>query len=105
MRVGAAAVNVGISFVLIFGTISITPRAALALPAFAQQTGQPCGRCHNAFPELTAFGRRFKLGGYTLGGGEERALRLSVMGIGGFTHTEAPQVPPPPGFQSNDNLS
>jgi hypothetical protein len=105
MRVGAAAVSAGISFVLIFGTISITPRAALALPAFAQQTGQPCGRCHNAFPELTAFGRRFKLGGYTLGGGEERALRVSVMGIGGFTHTEASQVPPPPGFKSNDNLS
>jgi len=45
---------------------------ALALPSFARQTGQPCGACHTEFPGLTPFGRRFKLGGYTYGGGPYR---------------------------------
>ena len=41
---------------------------AVALPSFAQQTGQPCVTCHvGAFgPQLTPFGRALKLGGYTL---------------------------------------
>jgi hypothetical protein len=42
---------------------------AHALPSFARQTGQPCGTCHTNFPGLTPFGRRFKLLGYTTGGG------------------------------------
>src|SRR6516164_948136 len=42
---------------------------AEALPSFARQTGQPCGTCHTDFPFLTPFGRRFKLLGYTVGGG------------------------------------
>src|SRR5713101_3355388 len=48
--------------------IIAVPRPAEALPSFARQTGQPCGACHTDFPALTPFGRRFKLGGYTLGG-------------------------------------
>src|SRR6516165_4335009 len=43
---------------------------AQALPSFARQTGQPCGTCHTDFPALTPFGRRFKLLGYTTGGGK-----------------------------------
>ncbi|WP_298352109.1 cytochrome C [Rhodoblastus sp.] len=42
---------------------------ASALPSFARQTGQNCSTCHTAFPQLTPYGRRFKLGGYTAGGG------------------------------------
>ena len=45
---------------------------AQALPSFARQTGQPCGTCHTDFPALTPFGRRFKLLGYTTGGGPYR---------------------------------
>src|SRR6516162_4738697 len=45
---------------------------AQALPSFARQTGQPCGTCHTDFPALTPFGRRFKLLGYTTGGGKFR---------------------------------
>ena len=45
---------------------------AQALPSFARQTGQPCGTCHTDFPSLTPFGRRFKLRGYTIGGGKFR---------------------------------
>lgn len=51
-----------------------------ALPAFARQTGQNCVACHagGQFPELTPYGRIFKLTGYTLG---ERNIPLSVMGV------------------------
>ena len=41
---------------------------ALAVPSYARQTGQPCATCHTAFPELTPYGRQFKLMGYTAGG-------------------------------------
>ncbi len=37
-----------------------------AVPSYARQTGMSCSACHNAFPELNAFGRQFKLNGYNL---------------------------------------
>ncbi|WP_230588236.1 hypothetical protein [Ralstonia solanacearum] len=37
-----------------------------AVPAFARQTGMACMACHVSFPELTPFGRFFKMAGYTL---------------------------------------
>ncbi|HET7756512.1 MAG TPA: hypothetical protein VFK87_04575, partial [Steroidobacteraceae bacterium] len=40
--------------------------AAHAVPAFARQTGLPCQTCHTVAPELTAFGRNFKLRGFVL---------------------------------------
>ena len=42
---------------------------AKALPTFARQTGQSCVACHagGQFPELTPYGRMFKLTGYTIG--------------------------------------
>jgi hypothetical protein len=39
---------------------------AAAVPSFARQTGLACSACHTIFPELTPFGREFKLNGYTL---------------------------------------
>ena len=39
--------------------------AANAVPSFARQTGMACAACHTMFPELTAFGRQFKLDAYT----------------------------------------
>ena len=39
---------------------------ASAVPSFARQTGMACAACHTLFPELTAFGRQFKLNGYTM---------------------------------------
>jgi hypothetical protein len=41
---------------------------AYAVPSFARQTGQSCDSCHTVFPQLTPFGREFKLHGYTLSG-------------------------------------
>lgn len=37
---------------------------ALAVPSFARQTGMTCSACHTVFPELTPFGREFKLNAY-----------------------------------------
>src|ERR1700686_3166408 len=59
-----------------FLTIGFAPPAQ-ALPSFARQTGQPCGTCHTDFPALTPYGRRFKLLGYTTGGGEFRTTPFS----------------------------
>jgi hypothetical protein len=54
---------------LLAGAAVVLPaQPASALPSFARQTGEPCSSCHTAFPQLKPFGRRFKLGGYTLGG-------------------------------------
>jgi len=54
--------------------------SAAAIPAFNRQTGQNCVACHagGQFPELTPYGRLFKLTGYTLG---ERAFPLSGMAV------------------------
>jgi hypothetical protein len=38
-----------------------------AVPSFARQTGQECPACHVSWPELTPYGRFFKLTGYTIG--------------------------------------
>jgi hypothetical protein len=51
--------------------------AAQAVPAYARQTGQNCVACHVSFPELTAYGRWFKLSGYTIG--ERQTLPLAMM--------------------------
>jgi hypothetical protein len=36
-----------------------------AVPSFARQTGMSCMACHTVWPQLTHFGRAFKLDGYT----------------------------------------
>jgi len=150
--------------------VGFSTHPAHALPSFARQTGQPCGTCHTDLPALTPFGRRFKLFGYTIGGGKfrttpvptsvrdkfDRAVAygmtadlpfpalahtkdeavlaayvdgiyekaadakaieqldghpdkiwvppISMMGIIGLTHTEAPLLPPTDPYQRNDNV-
>jgi hypothetical protein len=42
-----------------------------AIPSFARQTGMECFICHTAFPELTPFGRHFKLSGYVISKSEK----------------------------------
>ena len=97
---------------LIFGLVAIAsciellPRTAASLPLYARQTGQPCATCHTAFLELTPFGRRFKLGGYTLGGGDWNGPPFAVMLQPTFTNTAADQPEAPaPHFATNNNLA
>jgi hypothetical protein len=40
--------------------------AKIFVPSFSRQTGLACSACHYQFPQLTPFGRLFKLNGYTL---------------------------------------
>jgi hypothetical protein len=67
-----AITGLGTAIVLAALAMIDLSRPAQALPSFARQTGQPCGTCHTDFPALTPFGRRFKLLGYTTGGGKFR---------------------------------
>jgi len=57
---------------------------AYGVPSFARQTGFSCNVCHRNPPELTAFGREFKLKGYGLPGmalsdkiGDSKDLQLT----------------------------
>jgi hypothetical protein len=51
----------------------MVPGQSEAIPAFARQVGMPCKACHfQHFPKLNAFGRAFKLGGFTDIGSEEQ---------------------------------
>jgi hypothetical protein len=69
-------------------------RIAHAVPSFARQTGMDCTACHTVWPELTPFGRHFKLTGYVMSKSSKSyefppplagLLQLS------FTHTDKDQ--------------
>lgn len=86
----------------------ITAQQAHAVPSYASQTGQPCSSCHvGSFgPQLTPFGRAFKMSGYTLNGGQGLAAHvpLSAMFESSFTHTAQSQPgPAATHFQDNNN--
>lgn len=83
----------------------------IPIPSFSRQTKLPCNMCHTTFPQLTEFGRQFKLNGYTLAGAEavtataasdRQTLNLdlipplSVMLVGSSTRTAKRQ----PGTQN-----
>ncbi|UGB37215.1 cytochrome C [Frateuria soli] len=85
----------------------LLPWQVHAVPSFARQTGQPCVACHvGAFgPQLTAFGRQFKLLGYTLKTSDAPSLPLSAMLVESFTHTRKAQGERPADhFSRNDNV-
>jgi hypothetical protein len=90
---------------LIAGAALTSPKAARAVPAFAQQTGQPCKACHfGGFgPELTPFGREFKLGGYTLR--SHASIPVAAMAVASLTHTRKDQDPAPEHLSRNDNAT
>jgi hypothetical protein len=48
------------------GVCLVATAPSWAVPSFARQTGMTCAACHTVFPELTPFGREFKLNGYVL---------------------------------------
>jgi len=55
-----------VAVLFVFGLLLLLPLDALAVPSFQRQTGYNCAQCHTVFPELTPFGRAFKMGGYVL---------------------------------------
>ena len=82
--------------------------SAQAIPAFNRQTGQNCVACHagGQFPDLTAYGRLFKLTGYTIG---ERSMPLAVMAVASYNKTSStssadPAFDSPATFPKDGNL-
>ncbi len=81
---------------LAISAICVSPRAH-GLPSFARQTGQNCAACHvsGSWPQLTPWGRFFKLSGYTAGKqlvGKEgfHYVPLGVFGQAGLTWAAQP---------------
>jgi hypothetical protein len=85
---------------------SVASMTAHALPAFNRQTGQNCVACHagGQFPELTPYGRLFKLTGYTLG--ERTAVPFAVMAVASDSRVSntSKSDDPSADFQKNDSL-
>ena len=64
----SAAIRVSSVGALFLLSLCLPPQA-YGLPSFARQTGQRCSACHvgGSWPQLTPWGRFFKLSGYTAG--------------------------------------
>jgi hypothetical protein len=120
LPIGALTIVLVAALFAVIATIFASP--AQALPSFARQTGQPCGSCHTDLPGLTPYGRRFKINGYTNGGGQYRTTLfpfddstkdskktyvppISMMSIVGFTHTATDMPPPADPFAPNNNIT
>jgi len=84
----------------------VSEPSARAVPSYSRQTGLSCATCHYAPPELTPFGRKFKLEGYTFttkavvsddkkdhnpGLQLLEAFPISVLFDTSFTSTKSPQ--------------
>jgi hypothetical protein len=70
---------------------------AYGLPSFARQTGQQCSACHvgGSWPQLTPWGRFFKLSGYTAGKNlfdknEGSYVPVGIFGQAGLTWAAQP---------------
>ncbi|HEV2532659.1 hypothetical protein [Phenylobacterium sp.] len=79
---------------------------AAALPSFAQQTGEPCARCHvGAYgPQLKQYGRDFKLFGYAAGDGKNVLPPIALTAIASYTQTRADRAQQRH-FGPNDNAA
>ena len=64
IRAGAGIILAAVVVVAV--SLLAASNDALAVPSFARQTGLACEGCHTVFPELTPFGRAFKMNGYLI---------------------------------------
>lgn len=111
----APAIGIGLVGLVVF---LLDNGPARAVPSLTRQTGQPCGTCHTDFPALTPYGRRFKLLGYTAGGGQYRTTPfsndegadkqwvppISVAALVDYIHTRESLPPPTSPYSPNDNV-
>ncbi len=87
--------------------LSLWTTSAQAVPSFAAQTGQPCNACHvgGLGPQLTPFGRDFKLRGYTARAVDWN-IPLAAFAITSYISTsKAQSAPPAAHFGANENLA
>src|SRR5471030_547506 len=97
-----------VRFILSAAIMALGVSRANAIPAFAVQTGVPCASCHiGGFgPQLTPFGRQFKMDGYTMRAGSEFTAPVSAMAVASYLRTSTNQPSPPAsGFATNDNVA
>ncbi|HEU4669245.1 MAG TPA: cytochrome C [Dyella sp.] len=102
LRVGGGLALAG----LVVAAFGVAAGSVHAVPSFARQTKLPCSACHvGGFgPQLTTFGRQFKLMGYTMKTGDGPDVPLSAMLVESYTHTARAQTDPPAdGFGRNNN--
>ncbi len=103
------ALKVLICSIASIGALGFFSTPANAIPLFARQTGQNCVACHagGQYPELTPYGRYFKLTGYTIGARQD--LPISVQFVGGSTTSTSGNLGPSQSQQSGrleaDNAS
>jgi hypothetical protein len=104
MRAGRLALALA-GFALVGGSL----QPARAVPSFAAQTGQACQMCHIGAlgPQLTPYGRNFKIKGYTQTGGTGimSKVHLAVWLQPEFTSYQKnlPAAGVTPDFASNNN--
>jgi len=92
---------------IVIGMMAFALSPASAVPAFTAKTNQPCAACHvGGFgPQLTPFGRKFKLDGYTMDAGTN-AFPVSAMAVSSFvTSAKAQDTPPAEHYTTNNNFS
>lgn len=82
---------------------------AQAVPSFSRQTGASCSQCHTQSfgPNLTPFGRDFKLSGYTMGNAS-KLPPVSAMIMGSLIHTDKDRDPAgydQTGYNKNNNFT
>jgi hypothetical protein len=92
-------------WVVVFAAILAGAPNVYAVPSFARQTGFPCSSCHTTIPELTPFGRLFKLNGYTTstltqisekGGGSKTGVNIAnFLPLSAFLQLSDTQLPKP----------
>ena len=103
LRILSCIGGVAVPIVAVF-----TATPASAVPSFAEQTGEPCSACHvGGFgPQLTPFGRTFKLEGYTMRAAAGLSNPLSAMAVASFVNTATDQSSPPaPHYGTNNNAT
>lgn len=102
LRKLAVLAGAGIAF-------SLSMQSANALPSYARQTGSECASCHvGGFgPQLTPYGIRFKINGYTDSDGKEGKIPLSAMMVVNSTHTakDVPDSDKINHFNNNNNTA
>ena len=108
--VSRQGVVIGTMWLAVLAVAVLVPAGrAGAVPSFARQTGLPCNACHTVFPQLTAYGRSFKMEGYTMASstqGEVPRLQeaplapIALMIETSLTSTSKPQ----PGTQNGNVL-
>lgn len=77
-----------------FSTL-LAPSDVHAVPSFGHQTGADCEACHTVFPELTSFGRQFKLRGFSMGSANADAkfpLNLPLAGLLQISRTSTKNI-------------